>query len=264
MYYKKILLCFFLPIISLVSLALDPKGPLALSMSGSGRATSQSGAEYHLINPAGVMYSSGFSSGAYYMFAVAKKQKPVWGVSLSETRQFPLALSYIKERYSEEQYMSVSTAGFIVPGWSLGLSLSRWQTDQDTNWNIQAGVLVKPSESSFSLGATWDHILPLEGAFEKKRKWGLGLEYKFYEGFFLRADAFYNENTRWLTAGGIKATFNDFLILRLSTLWHLHQKTILFSGGIGLETKHISLDYGLSEWERRQTWLHTINVRFSL
>ena len=171
MYYKIGSRLFFLLIsshISFFSLALDLRGPLALSMSGSGRAATQSGAEYHLINPAGLVHASGFSSGTYYMFEVAEKRKPVWGVSLSETRQIPLALSYIKKRHSKEQYMSVSTAGFVVPGWSLGLSLSRWQIDQGANWNMQAGILVKPTSSSFALGATWDHILPLEGAFEKK------------------------------------------------------------------------------------------------
>lgn len=254
---------FISSFVSFFSLALDPQGPLALSMSGSGRAATGSGAEYHLINPAGIAHSSGFSSGAYYMFEVAKKRKPIWGVSLSETRQFPLALSYIKKRHSEEQYMSVSTAGFVVPGWSLGLSLSRWEQNKKANWNMQAGILVKPPQSSFAVGATWDHILPLEGAFEKKRKWGLGLDYNFYKGFFLRADAFYNQNTRWLVAGGIKAIFSDFLVLRFSALWHLQQKVFLFSGGMGLETGQISLDYGFSRWEREQAWLHTINVRFS-
>ena len=260
-FYPLLLICGLLSFCFLSS-ALDPQGPLALSMGGSGRAVTQAGAEYHLINPAGLIHASGFHAGAYYMFEV-KERKPAWGFSLSETRQVPLALSYIKERQSEEQYFSISTAGFVVPGWSLGLSLSRWQTAQEeANWNIQTGILIKPPQSSFAVGATWDHILPLEGAFEEKRRWGFGLAYKLYEGFFLRADAFYNQNTKWLTAGGVKAVFSKFLVLRLASHWHFTKEIFLFSGGIGLETPQISLDYGLSQMGEEKDWLHTINVRF--
>ncbi len=256
--YVSVLMCGF----CFFSAALDPQGPLAFSMTGSGRAVVQGGAEYHLLNPAEVIHSTGFSAGAYYIFS-AKNRKPVWGVSLSENRHFPLAFSYIKQRESEEQYFSMSTAGFITPGWSLGLSVSRWQTVKGADWNIQSGVLIKPKGSAFSLGAVWDHILPLKGAFENKRRWAFGMAYKLYEELYLRADALYNKQEKWQVAGGVEGVFSRFLVLRFSGGWHFTERVLLFSGGIGVETKQISLDYGLSQLEKEKYWLHTINARLS-
>ena len=240
--------------------ALDPQGPLALSMSGSGRAITQTGAEYHLLNPASLIYPQFFHAAGFYVFEL-EDRKPYWGISLLENRQIPLALSYIKERKSEEQYLSISTATFLIPGWSLGLSLSRWQTKQDTNWNIQSGFLIKPQQSSFSIGATWDHILPLEGAFKGKRTWGLGLAYTLYKWLHLRADTIYNQKKTWEVAGGIESIISGFLIVRVGSRWHFTNKTLLFSGGMGLQTKQISVDYSLSQNEHTTQWLHALNVR---
>ena len=239
--------------------ALDPQGPLSLSMSGAGRAIYK-GAEYHLLNPASLVHLPGFQAAGFYVFETESK-KPYYGISMMENRQIPLALSYIKERQSGEQYLSISTAAFILPGWSLGLSLSRWETKQDTNWNIQAGFFIKPQQSPFSIGATWDHLLPVEGAFEGRRQWGLGLAYVLYKWLHLRADTIYNQKEEWKVAGGPEIIIANFLILRFGSGWHLADKTFLFSGGLGLETKNISLDYGLSQDKEKKEWLHSLNIR---
>jgi len=241
--------------------ALYPQAPLSLSMSGSGRAIAEKGAEYHLLNPAGIIYAPAFHAAGFYVFK-SEERKPYWGVSLMENRQIPIALSYIKKRQSEEQYISISTAAFILPGWSLGLSLSRWKTDQDTNWNIQAGFLIKPKQSPFSIGATWDHLLPVEeGAFKDKRQWALGGEYKLYKWLHLRADGIYHQKEHWLISGGVETTISGFLVVRFASRWRFARKAFVFSGGVGLETKQIALDYGLSQTENKKQWLHTVNVR---
>ena len=118
--------CSFLFACSMVT-ALEPEGPLALSMSGAGRAITK-GAEYHLLNPASLIHFKGAQGSGFYMFGL-EKQKPYWGLSLVENQQIPLGLSYIREWGGQAQYLSFSTAGFILPGWSLGLSLSRWQAE---------------------------------------------------------------------------------------------------------------------------------------
>lgn len=252
------ILCIVL-LFSSSSFALDPQGPLSLSMGGAGRAV-QKGAEYHLLNPASLVHSQAFDAAGFYIFET-KENKPYWGVSLMENRQIPLAISYIKERKSEVQYFSISTAAFILPGWSLGLSLSRWETSQDTNWNIQTGFFIKPKQSSFSIGATWDHILPVEGAFKGQRNWGLGLAYELYKWLHLRADILYNQKKQWTIVGGAETTINGILVLRFGSRWHLTSHTSVFSGGIGLKTKQISIDYSLSQTEHTKQWLHAFNVR---
>ena len=265
---KKILNSFFsfhlwttctVLVFSFSAFPLDPQGPLSLSLSGAGRAV-QEGAEYHLLNPAGLVHSQGFNAAAFYVFKT-KERKPYWGISLMENRQIPLAISYIKERQSDEQYFSISTAAFILPGWSLGLSLSRWEIKQPANWNIQAGFLIKPQQSPLSIGVTWDHILPVEGAFKDQRKWGLGLAYELYKWLHLRTDTVYNQKKQWSIAGGAETIISRILILRLGSRYIFTDKTFLFSGGIGLKTEQISLDYGLSQTEKTKQWLHTLSVR---
>ena len=83
------LICF-----GFLSFALEPQGPLALSMSGSGRAAVQRGAEYHLLNPAALIHSYSFSGSAYYIFE-QKTEKPYWGVSLLENRTLPVSYTHL-------------------------------------------------------------------------------------------------------------------------------------------------------------------------
>lgn len=249
------LVCFGVP-----AFALEPQGPLALSMSGSGRAAVQRGAEYHLLNPAALIHSYSFSGSAYYIFE-QKTEKPYWGVSLLENRHIPLALTYMRQRNSSEQYINLSTAGFVLDGWSLGLGVTRWTTEEDeSNWNIQTGFLIKPQGAAFSIGFTWDYILDLTGEFEGRRKWGLGLAYELYHWLHLRMDTIYNQQKKWSLAGGGEATISQFLILRLASCWLAEDNTFLFSGGIGLTAKHMAIDYSLSQSKKTQDWVHAINV----
>ena len=268
--------------------ALEPEGPLALSMSGAGRAITK-GAEYHLLNPASLIHFKGAQGSGFYMFGL-EKQKPYWGLSLVENQQIPLGLSYIREWGGQAQYLSFSTAGFILPGWSLGLSLSRWQaepTGQEpststaksltkaktasnttsktakASWNIQTGMLIKPANSPLSIGAVYDHILPLKGAFEGRRKWALGLGFALYEWLSLRADALYKTKGHWLVAGGAEAVISGFLILRLANQWDFKDKKWLFSLGLGLTTQHMALDYGLTQKNNTSHWQNTLSARFS-
>ena len=241
--------------------ALDPEGPLSFSLSHTGRALIFAPAEYHLLNPATLAHSTGFNAGAYYLFGTGRR-KPAYGVSLSENRKLPLALSYIRERRSDERYLSLSTAGFVLPGWSLGVSLSRWQKDERADWNIQAGFLIRPKASPFSLAGVWDHILPLEGAFEHQRRWALAVGYELYKGISLRADAFYKAQEKWFIGLGLESLLSRFLALRLSAGRHFEKESFVFSGGIGLLAENMALDYGLSFLEE-QDHLHSIKVRFS-
>ncbi len=239
--------------------ALEPQGPLALSMSGAGRAIPK-GAEYHLLNPASLIHFKGVQGAGFYMFGV-DQQKPYWGVSLVENQKIPLGLSYIREWDSSDQYLSFSTAGFVLPGWSVGVSLSRWKEDQKASWNVQGGFLIRPEKSPFSIGAVYDHILPLKGAFEGRRRWGLGLAYTLYRWLSLRADALYNKEQKWTLVGGAEATISDFLILRLSSQWH--DQKWLFAGGLGVTAQNMALDYGLSQQKGTKKWQNTLNIRFA-
>ena len=242
--------------------ALDPKGPLAFSLSQTGRALTGAPAEYHLLNPAILSHSAGFNGSVYYFFGTDNK-KPVYGLSLSENRKLPFAISYIKEREEGEQYLSLSTAGFLLPGWSLGLSVSRWQRQTSAEWNIQAGLLIRPKGSPFSLSAGYDYLLPLKGAFTNKRKWALGLVYNIYRGISFRTDAVYNVKGRWFTGAGLESLLSKFLVLRFGASWDFKEKAFVFSSGLGLLAKNLSLDYGLSRLPANH-YLHTISARFFL
>ena len=293
---------FVLCLGGLFATALEPKGPLALSMSGSGRAITK-GAEYHLLNPASLIHFKGAQGSGFWTFGL-EKQKSYWGVSIVENQKIPLGLSYIREWGSKTQYLSFSTAAFILPGWSMGLSLSRWQAEPlgrvspapmaeptsqveiskksqsankalssdlpdskddkaEASWNVQAGLLIKPAGSPFSIGAVYDHILPLKGAFKGQRKWALGMGFALYEWLSLRADALYNTNSQWAVAGGAEATVSKFLILRLANQWDFKDKNWLFSGGLGLTAKNMALDYGLSRTAGTKRWQNTLSVRFA-
>ena len=251
----KILFCF-----PFFASALNPAGPLALSFGNSGRATFQKGAEYHLLNPAGVAHVQGFQGAGFYAFKT-EESKAYWGMSLLENSGLPVSFSYLRERESGDQYFQLSVASFILPGWSLGLGLSRWEAHEKANWNFQAGFMIKPERSTFSVGITWDHILPLEGAYKGERKWGLGLAYEPYEWLHLRTDTIYNPEKKWSVAGGGMFTIAQVLILRLGGQWHFTDKVFLFSGGIGLTSQKMGLDYGLSQTQKNQEILHTLNIR---
>ena len=266
--------CFLSFFLSLSTFALKPEGPLALSMSGAGRAITK-GAEYQLLNPASLIHFKGAQGSGFYTFGL-KTQKPYWGLSIVENQQIPLGVSYIREWDSSDQYLSFSTAGFILPGWSVGLSLSRWQTSQTNkviatsskaenkaSWNVQGGVLIRPQDSPLSIGATYDYILPLKGAFEEQRKWALAISLELYKWLAFRTDALYNIKSKWTLAGGATATISQFLILRLANRWHIKEKKWLFSGGLGLTAKNMALDYGLSQTKETKNWQHTISVRFA-
>lgn len=240
---------------------LKPVGPLALSLSGAGRATVQKGAEYHLLNPASPAHIQGFHGAGFYAFKT-EESKAFWGLSLMENSGLPVSFSYIRERTSGDQYFQLSVASFILPGWSLGLGLSRWEVQEKANWNLQAGFLIKPERSTFSLGITWDHILPLEGPYKGERKWGLGFTYEPYQWLHLRADTLYNPDKKWNVAGGGLFTISRFLILRMGGQWHFTDKLFLLSGGVGLSTDKMGLDYGLSQTQKKNI-LHTLNIRGS-
>ena len=263
---QKIISLFYMGILFSISLfcsltlALEPQGPLALAMGGSGRGAVQKGAEYHLLNPAALIYSAAFKGSAYYIFEQETK-KPYWGFSLLENRKIPIAFTYMRERRSSSQYFNISAAGFLLSGWSLGLGVSRWRIDtEDHHWNIQSGFLIKPQRSAFSIGFTWDYILDLEGAFKGKRKWGLGLAYELYNWLHLRMDTIYDQQKQWTLTGGGKAIISKFLILRLASCWQVEKNTFLFSGGIGLTAKQIAVDYSLSQSKNTKEWIHALSV----
>ena len=256
-YLKPLFLLFFCPF----AVALTPKGPLTLAFSGSGRAVTKKGAEYHLLNPASIVHAQTLHGQGFYGFKT-KESKAFWGVSIMENSSFPISFSYIRERESGDQYMSLGTAGLLLPGFSLGVNVSRWEIDKDTNWNLQAGLLIKPPRSPFSLGFTYGPILPLEGAYKGERKWGLGLAFEPYKWLSLRADTLYNPDKKWSVAGGGMFTVAQFLVFRLSSQWQFTDEVFLLAGGVGVFAKHFGLDYGLSQQKTKEI-LHTLNVHGS-
>ena len=256
--------------------ALQPQGLLALSMSGAGRAITK-GAEYHLLNPASLIHYKGTQGSGFYMFG-HEDQKPYWGLSLVENQQIPLGLSYLRQWDGSDQYLSLSTAGFIVPGWSVGLSLSRWEVGINPNsatkstskkqktkayWNVQAGVLIRPEKSPLSIGAVYDHILPLKGAFKEQRRWALAFSFEIYRWLKLRADVLHNTQSQWTVAGGAEALVSGFLTLRLANRYNFKDEKWLFSGGLGLTAQSMALDYGLSQTPDTKAWQHTVGVQFA-
>ena len=253
------------------TMAFQIQGPLSLALGGAGRAATKE-AEYHLLNPASLVSHNGFSGSVFYNFAV-EQNKPWWGGSFKENRRIPLALSYIKERETEQQYLHFSTAGFVLPGWSLGISASWWKENSTSDeWNIQAGLLIHPPQTRFSLGFVWDYILPLKGPFKNKRIYGVGLSYEPYKWLHLVADALYNPHTKWKVAGGGEITLSKFLVLRAGTQWE-KTRAFRFSGGVSLKAQTMALDWSLSQTPIQTStqtsssttgqnkWLNTLSFR---
>ena len=246
--------------------AFQTQGPLSLALGGAGRAATKE-AEYHLLNPASLMSHTGFSGSIFYNFAV-DQNKPYWGGSFKENRRIPLALSYIKERETEQQYLQFSTAGLILPGWSLGISASWWKENSTSDeWNIQAGLLINPPQTRFSLGFVWDYILPLKGPFKNKRTYGVGVAYAPYKWLNLIADALYNPHTKWMLAGGGEITLSKFLVLRAGSRWEKENSSFRFSGGVSLKAQTMALDWSVSQIQTptstQNKWLNTLSFRGS-
>ena len=255
---------FFLKILLLTPFSalgfFIPQGPLAISLGGSGRAVVQKGAEYHLLNPATVVHTTGrLKSEGFYIFEAGGKPD-YWGISLMENSQLPLALSYIRERDSNNQYIVLSTSAYILPDFSLGASLARATEFEDSYWNVQVGLLVRPPGGSFSLGATWEHLLPVqEGVFKDLEQWAVAGAYDFKNWLSLRLDGIYSSQNKWTVAGGLELTFSDFLVFRGGIARQFKAEAWEFSGGLGVKAQQISVDYSLSRLEEKN-WRQGISI----
>ena len=234
--------------------------PLALAFGGAGRGAAFAGAEYHLLNPAGLSLLKRPQAAGFYVFG--EDLKPYWGVSFAESMHTPAAVSFIKNWEQETNQLTLSLAGLILPGWSLGISFTRRQNIQNTNWNVQTGILIKPKgQNRFSLGVVWDHLLPQEGGFKDQGRMGGGAYYKVNKTINLRADALYNTSFKnWTVIGGVESTFSRFLALRAAFKWSEQQNTFFYSGGIGLEGKALQADYSLSQ-NKQNGLTHAWNIR---
>ena len=235
-----------------------PRGPLVISMSGAGRATTDRGSEYHLLNPAGFIHAPASEVSGYYVFGQVPKN--YWGVSFSEKSRLPLAASFIKELDSESQLVNISAASFITKGWSIGVGVTRWK-DQDSYWNAQLGTLIYPTGSVLSIGLTWDYFLPVKGAFEGHRQYGLGIEYKFTKNLNLKADVIYKPEKQWILASGGEIVFSKIFVLHLAGQMNFKTNEFLYSGGIGLQGQQMRINYIIKKnSEESDSWVHGVSV----
>ncbi len=255
-------LIFLSPLFSVASLL--PLGPLSLSQGGGGRAVSTSGVEYHLLNPAVVADFKNTKTQAFYVFSDDSQLNYI-GLSVGENNVTPIALSFLKSLHSSEHLLAISTAGVIVPGWSLGVSFDRWQVESNTHWNVQTGLLIKPpGQKKISFAATWDFLLPLKGAFKKAgQKGALAIMYQLNQRLRVKIDGLYvftlKTNPYWVMIGALESVLAQFLVLRGATSWNQLTGKFLFSGGLGLKGKTFHFDYGVSQ--RLEGWTQAINVR---
>ncbi len=238
-----------------------PASPLALAMGGSGRAFVEKGAEYHLLNPAGIALSKQMQSAGFYVFG--DHINPYWGVSISDIQPAPLALSFMKEWDSETQILVLSLAGLILPGWSLGLSIHRQQNSETTNWNGQIGLLIKPKrQNRFAIGTVWDQILPLEKSLENHKKWGIGISYQIHPSSSIQVDTVYHftKPSHLQIIASMESLLSQFLVLRISGQWSENTRVVLYSGGLGLKGKIIQADYSLSQ-QVNSNLIHAWTIR---
>jgi len=239
------------------------EAPLILAMEGAGRAVIRKGLEYHLVNPASAVYFRRTQSMGFYVF---DEDASYWGFSLLEGRYTPFILSWIGERESKQQMLVISVAGNILPGWSLGLSLSRWQNKMAEHyWNMQSGLMIRPKgQEALTLGLTWDHILPLKGVFKNERKWGLGIGYQIQSWLNIRSDMtyypFHSMDDRWFIIGGMDVILAQFLVLRGATRWNMTAHVFQFSGGWGLHGKYFHFDHSIRR-HQDMSWIHGFSVR---
>lgn len=254
--------------------------PLALSMGGAGRASVGKGAEYHLLNPAGIAHTKRAQSAGYYIFG--DLPNPYWGISLSENKRVPIGASFIKQWDAKKHILVVSLAGFVIPGWSLGFNVKRLYYETKAGWSVQSGILIKPEgQNVFSLGAVWDHILVFNESFKMDEHLGLAASYRINQWLHVHADAIYylspasvstvsklvtdlrkSTQSKWRIIGALEAVFNQFLIFRVGARWNVTSSTILYSGGGGLQGKTIGLDYSIYQ-DNSQNWIQGWNIRTS-
>ncbi len=249
----------FLLLLSSNAFALKLEGPLIFSMSGSGRASVGKGVEYHLLNPALFVFSRSTQASGFYMF---DQENSYWGISLSENRTLPLALSWIQKKNSEKRILVLSTAGFVTSGWAIGLSVVRQvQAEGIADWNAKAGFLIRPKNSLISLGANWDYFLPLKKNFIGEKNLGIGLHYKASPWLQLNLDGMYKmEQKKWYLSLGTQGVLSKIFVIRLSSEWDAHEQKILYSGGLGLKAKQIQADYSIGKREDSR-WLQGVNIR---
>ena len=254
--------------------------PLALSMGGAGRAAVEKGAEYHLLNPAGIAHTKQTQSAGYYIFG--DLPNPYWGISLSENKRVPIGASFIKQWEAKKHILAVSLSGFVLPGWSLGFSVKRLYYETEAGWSAQSGILIKPEgQNVFSVGAIWDHILVSNESFKMAEQLGLAASYRVNRWLHIHVDAIYylsaasvstvsklvtdlkkSTQSKWRVIGALETVFSQFLIFRAGARWNAASGAILYSGGGGLQGKTIGFDYSIYQ-NNAQNWIQGLNIRTS-
>lgn len=238
---------------------------LAISMSGSGRAVTAENIQNHMLNPASLIYPQSFQISSFYSTKNISETKKfsTWGISIIENQAIPIAISYIKQRETKEQYIHISTASFLAPSWSLGLSLSHWKkTKTDSHWNIHTGFLIQPLKSPIAIGITADNLLPIQD--KNKKIYGIGIVYTPINWIQLRTDTTYDYTNTWKYMGGIKISLHNFFILKTGIIWNSSDKKSLFSGSVELKSPNISVEYSLKQNNTKKQYIYLIQVQLKM
>lgn len=182
-------------------------GPVARSLGGAGRGAADDG-EQILLNPAGLVHGSPFTSSVFYQdgYWAKGEHESSLGFGLADnSEELIFAGSYVfdkarktfvGQKTREEQYHQISLARFIFPHISTGMTLTFLQThliggNDYTQWNSHLGFLYNPV-SEIGIGlifynfAAKDEKIPVE--IRNLNSISTGLNYIFMPNFRARVD----------------------------------------------------------------------------
>ena len=215
--------------------------PLSASIGGAGLSGYQS-AEFHILNPATLLYGSSYKLSSFYDYGA---EELTYGASVVNTKNVPLAMTWIKQGEHSTQVFSV--AGKVSKQMFIGVSVHR--NSQNENINPKVGILYMPVKRII-LSATGGRIDSDEISY------ALGSRLSYSKNFAFYLDMIYEKKEFSFHGGAEFITKNSFS-LRLGSLWPEPSINI----GVSFNAYPIKLDY---TWVQGKTHLIGLRIQSSL
>ena len=199
-----------------------PPTPLSASLGNAGRA-GYSSAEFHILNPATLLYGGTYQISSMYHYNQGQKY---YGLSMTNTKNIPIGVTWIKKR---DQNMSVfSVAGKLSKNIFLGVGV--YTPFQEEDFIPQLGILYIPSKI-LSLGFTGKRM-------DQDMYYGWGSRWSYFPQLVVYLDTLY-EKKEFIFQGGVEFITKNKFSVRLGSSWPVSTLNL----GISFNAFPLKIDY---------------------
>ena len=237
LFFKMKLLVWLVSFFPILTMAL----PAHLSFSGAGSASLKPGL-FYLLNPALLSFNPSELAMAY---SFNKTHQTGMLALVDRKTRIPLGITYhrfLENREFSFQKVSVTWANTFRSFLSVGVTVHRYEKVKNhVEWNGDTGaVLALGKQMAFSL--VLKNILLEKG---RQRVWTAGF-FKSLSSFLnLQMDLSLKPSEKhWFVTGGFETLFYKFLSLKGGGFWSFRDQKPFFSGGVGLKSVRLNLEYG--------------------